>query len=435
MGEQIYTMINLLDGTVFYGFKDEYISQVINNTKNYYEINDLQRLEKYIPMEPVVFDIGANIGNHTIYFKKHLKAKRVYSFEPVPLNADLLEKNIKVNELSDIFVYRTAVGSRSGKGDLSINEQNMGQCKLVESPKGNIPILAIDELDIEQPDFVKIDVEGYELEVLNGMVNILSSSSPIIWIEINERFHEVDCFLDQYDYVLIDKINFNHIYAKYDNQRKKLDYLNEFKNNIVPLMEHIVLEKWDLSKKYSIEKEKSKNSELERKRDKEFFNNEIEGLQMQLKVMTEDLSKTKDDLSSLKSKNKELEHLIKLKDAEIKLKEEVVEYKKKELELKEKEHEIKISQLNQKITELEQMNSKKIEQLELLVEEKNREILDRLDSEEETLKKYNDVIFERNQLEAKLSNISKKYELLSKAKLGKLTLKYWKLRKRIPQDF
>lgn len=86
--------------------------------------------------------------------------------------------------------------------------------------------------------------------------------------------------------------------------------------------------------------------------------------------------------------------------------------------------ESEITKYKQKITELEQT-----------VESKNKEILNRLDSEEITLKQYKNAIFEYNQSEAKYANVSKKYDLLSKAKLGRLTLKYWKFRKRIPQEF
>lgn len=77
----------------------------------------------------------------------------------------------------------------------------------------------------------------------------------------------------------------------------------------------------------------------------------------------------------------------------------------------------------------------KAKELEGLIEIKNKELLERLNSEELTLRKYEDSIFDYNQLEAKFANISKKYNLLSNAKLGRLTLKYWKYRKRIPQDF
>lgn len=78
---------------------------------------------------------------------------------------------------------------------------------------------------------------------------------------------------------------------------------------------------------------------------------------------------------------------------------------------------------------------KKNEELERTIETKNKEILSRLESEEDTLKKLKELIHENNRLQARYYNILKKYDLLSNAKLGKLTLKYWKFKKRIPNDF
>ncbi|WP_127576384.1 hypothetical protein [Paenibacillus barengoltzii] len=83
-----------------------------------------------------------------------------------------------------------------------------------------------------------------------------------------------------------------------------------------------------------------------------------------------------------------------------------------------------INALEQKITELEQK-----------IAEKNLEILHRIKSEEEILSKYKNDLFKFNELDAKYSNLNKKYNLLSNSKLGKLTLNYWKYKKRIPKDF
>ncbi|CAH8773276.1 hypothetical protein [Paenibacillus dendritiformis] len=80
-------------------------------------------------------------------------------------------------------------------------------------------------------------------------------------------------------------------------------------------------------------------------------------------------------------------------------------------------------------------HQEKIRCLEEIVEVKNKEILRRLDSEEKTLLKYIELIEEYTHLEAKYNVILKKYELLSRSKLGKLTLLYWKWKNRVPRDF
>lgn len=78
---------------------------------------------------------------------------------------------------------------------------------------------------------------------------------------------------------------------------------------------------------------------------------------------------------------------------------------------------------------------KKEQEYKEIIEQKNKELLARLNSEEEILERLRGTIHKYNQLEAMYNHICKKYELLSKSKLGRLTLYYWKLRKRIPKDF
>ncbi len=103
--------------------------------------------------------------------------------------------------------------------------------------------------------------------------------------------------------------------------------------------------------------------------------------------------------------------------------------------------ESKEQQVQQLLAEVSNVNEEKqnleldIEGLRESMESCNAEILRRLDSEEQTLLKYQDAVHAYNFLEARYSQISKKYDLLRNSKLGRLTLKYWKSKKRIPEDF
>ncbi|MEC0258399.1 hypothetical protein [Paenibacillus lautus] len=82
-----------------------------------------------------------------------------------------------------------------------------------------------------------------------------------------------------------------------------------------------------------------------------------------------------------------------------------------------------------------EIQENKVSKLEKIIEQKNLELLARLESEEETLLEFKNILYEYSQVEAKYLNILNKYDLLSNAKLGKLTLKYWKYKGRIPKDF
>ena len=71
------------------------IQRYIVATKNYWEYEFLEKLDKYIKEDSVILDIEANIGNHTLYWANERKAKKIYSFEPVELTFDILKKNIE----------------------------------------------------------------------------------------------------------------------------------------------------------------------------------------------------------------------------------------------------------------------------------------------------------------------------------------------------
>lgn len=266
MDSQSLAKTELVDGTIMFGYKNEYVFNVISTRKDFYELIELRRFFKYVNENSVIYDIGANIGNHSIYFKKYFKAKKIYSFEPAPLNSDLLERNIRENKITEIEVFKVALGDKSTKAGLLLNEKNMGECKLVESKDATIevPVECIDNMNLEFPDFVKIDVEGNELNVLIGMSKILSSASPILWIEINkEQFQNVDHFLMNHDYYLVEKFQFNHIYVKCESLEERLKNYEIFKESAVAEYNNAVVDKWNLNKWLTSEKEKVKKLENE----------------------------------------------------------------------------------------------------------------------------------------------------------------------------
>lgn len=385
MDDQHCSKTELFDGTIFYGYKDEYVFNVIASTKDYYEINALRKFNKYISGKSVVYDIGANIGNHSVYFSKALKAKKVYSFEPVPMNVALLEKNILENQISEIEVFRVAIGSDSKKVRIKINERNMGECKVVESSAEHstieVPVMSIDSMNLETPDVIKIDVEGYELDVLFGMKNTLSSSGPIIWIEITDHFSEIDRFLGKYQYELIDKHHFNHIYMKYQSFEEKEKSWRNFKMEIVSEYNKLVYDKWNLNKWMATEKEKVKKAETE--------------------------------LINIKNEKEELYHkLLSRIEASEQLEKEKLQYINENLVLKSKLEDLK--------TEL----NKLCKENEIDKQETYNKILHYIEREKQ-------VLLEIKALKDYYQLMESRYMRLRKSLPGKIGVKLWKLVKKL----
>lgn len=180
----------------------DFIQKTIASTGKYFEINNLTFVNKQwnsgiigeIIKNKAVLDIGANIGNHTLYYVLECGANSVYCFEPVRETFDVLKKNVEINDIKNsVHLYNKGVGSICGKAQVAFfDKENIGGTMIEPNNSGNIDLVSIDELNItEDIGLVKIDVEGFELEVLKGMLETLSKNKPYITVEIRDRNFEI----------------------------------------------------------------------------------------------------------------------------------------------------------------------------------------------------------------------------------------------------
>lgn len=132
----------------------------------------------------IVVDAGSDYGEFAIYCAK-LGAKKVYAFEPVSGNYDLLVKNIKINDLSKkVIPIKIALGDKKGYAIINFDFFGDGSAKIdLNMNKKNsekINIIKLDDFTKEKIGFIKMDVEGYETNVLKGAVNIIKNYKPIL---------------------------------------------------------------------------------------------------------------------------------------------------------------------------------------------------------------------------------------------------------------
>ncbi len=165
----------------------DYVQSCIVNGKTFYENAILQELRSYIKENAVILDIGANIGNHSVYWAAKANAKRIYSFEPVQDTFKILEKNIQINELTDkVRIYNMGLSNEKINGSIShYDPKNIGATSIKQDLNGNLVLDKLDNIEIEEDaiDFVKIDVEGHELEVFQGARETLTKYRPTIFVE------------------------------------------------------------------------------------------------------------------------------------------------------------------------------------------------------------------------------------------------------------
>jgi len=130
----------------------------------------------------VILECGGHHGCTAIVLSNWVGyAGKVVTFEPLQKNCDIIEKNIEQNMLKNVTLVRKAVGAERGK--IKIND--MSNSSVAVSGKGiEVEMTCLDEYKKLDPTFIKIDVEGFELQVLRGARSILAKR-PKIAIEIH----------------------------------------------------------------------------------------------------------------------------------------------------------------------------------------------------------------------------------------------------------
>lgn len=150
----------------------------------------------------VCFDIGANQGFYSILLSRLVGVSgKVFVFEPVASEFQKLRRNIVANRISNAVLERMAVGSCEGSANMFIRtdgrtfrssmrpleERKVHGGKRVEE----VPVTTLDSYiqrrNIRQIDFIKIDVEGSERDVLSGGSNLLNEFRPVIMIEMADE--------------------------------------------------------------------------------------------------------------------------------------------------------------------------------------------------------------------------------------------------------
>lgn len=133
----------------------------------------------------VVFDIGANVGFFTLLAAKLARDGHVYAFEPLPRNLDYLRRHLELNRIRNAEVLPIALSSSTGTAHFAV-AAHPAMGALAES--GGLEV-ATDTLDrlvaagkLRAPDFLKIDVEGAEHDVLRGAAEVLRDARPTIFL-------------------------------------------------------------------------------------------------------------------------------------------------------------------------------------------------------------------------------------------------------------
>lgn len=212
--------------------KEDHIQHIIQSTNSFYEIDMLRDLLKFVPMGGVAIDVGANIGNHTLFFSLICGLKTI-AFEPSKKSRKILEKNVSINNLDGkVEIFPFALGSVNEEATIIYpDDHNDGMARVVKkSNEGEVVVVKIlDEYKLENIVLLKIDVEGMELRVLEGAVETIRRNRPIICIEAStvDEYNLLKLFLYKENYIAVERYNATPTIMFWPKE-KAVDYLPFF---------------------------------------------------------------------------------------------------------------------------------------------------------------------------------------------------------------
>lgn len=150
--------------------------------------------ERYVPERTLlrrlakpgatVIDVGANIGYFALLFAEAVgEHGRVLCVEPDPANLRELRRNVERNGLSNVEVLATAAGSRDGMVGLMTGLNS----RVTDDGAGvlQVPVRMVDSIAPERVDLLKVDVEGFEWEVLKGAARVIEAGGATVWLELH----------------------------------------------------------------------------------------------------------------------------------------------------------------------------------------------------------------------------------------------------------
>ena len=213
----LFVLLHQKDMTIDFSYEDhicrfflpcacyDSIQNTIASTSSFYEAGLLRKVRPYLREGMVYADIGANIGNHVVFFSKVCNAEKGYAFEPQKHVFEILRRNVTINDLSEkVELHNVCLGKSKGTCAItSFQTDNCGGTSFRESPKGAYNVLSLDSLEIPRIDFIKIDVEGAEMDVLLGAEKTISEKRPVVWCEAlnRESLKRLIQFFRRYGYI------------------------------------------------------------------------------------------------------------------------------------------------------------------------------------------------------------------------------------------
>ncbi|UCI19166.1 FkbM family methyltransferase [Mesorhizobium sp. B2-1-8] len=184
---------------------------------DFYDRSALNLIRKQYDADKIFLDIGANIGNHCVFVSKFCNPRQVIAFEANPDAIAILNINLSLNNCINVNTdyIGLALGAQNGQMRVFYPAlDNMGRAQLLPDKQGGIKCIRGDDVVHKQPvGFIKIDVEGAEFEILNGLSKTIEFWRPDILIEVwPQSRQKLEDWCTEFHYVVSDSLPFDNNY-------------------------------------------------------------------------------------------------------------------------------------------------------------------------------------------------------------------------------
>jgi FkbM family methyltransferase len=183
-------------GLFIYNPNDAFIGRSLEAYGEWCEF-EIDTVKSFVKTGDTVFDIGANIGTHAVAFARMVGSEgKVFAVEAQPRLAKILEANVELNSLPNVFFAQKAIGDFDGQMQISDlppdnTTYNFGAQPLSKDVVGSgtsVEIGRIDSFAADlNPSLIKIDVEGMEPDVIRGAFGTISRCKPALYLECGEH--------------------------------------------------------------------------------------------------------------------------------------------------------------------------------------------------------------------------------------------------------
>jgi FkbM family methyltransferase len=160
-----------------------------------YDRFELELMARHLAGDMV--DVGAHVGMYAIRAARELRGRgRVLAFEPNPAAREQLEHNVALNGCDNVVVLAAAAGAGAGRATLHVpasddpSFSSLEGDRFAEGAPVEVEVTTVDDAIAAsglRPSFVKVDVEGREVDVLRGMSKTVEEFRPVLLVEVNER--------------------------------------------------------------------------------------------------------------------------------------------------------------------------------------------------------------------------------------------------------